>query len=166
MHWYALHSHPRKEEILYRQVIAGDMEAYYPFIPSNAVNPRARKFKPYFPGYLFVHVDLNVVGLTTFQYMPNANGLVIFGGEPAIVPDNLVNAIHRRVDEIVEKGGEVYVNLKPGDKVRIQSGPFADYNAIFDARLPGTTRVRVLLKMLNERILPIELGEDDITSGK
>ena len=31
------------------------------------------------------------------------------------------------------------------------------YRAIFDARLPGTERVRVLLKMLNDRYVPLEV---------
>ena len=32
------------------------------------------------------------------------------------------------------------------------------YRALFDARLPGTERVRVLLKMLNDRYVPLEVG--------
>jgi transcriptional antiterminator RfaH len=111
---------------------------------------------------MFVRADLEATGLTTFQYMPNANGLVSFGGEPAIVPDSLIRAIQKRVDEITMQGGEVYLNLKPGETVVIQSGPFAQYRAIFDERIPGTARVRVLLKMLNDRNLSLELDEDQI----
>lgn len=160
--WYALHSHPRREDALYRQAAASGIETYYPYIPAHPVNPRARKVKAYFPGYMFVRVDLQEVGLTTFQYMPNATGLVSFGGEPAMVPDSLIQAIQKCVDEITMQGGEVYLNLKPGQSVVIQSGPFAQYRAIFDERIPGTTRVRVLLKMLNDRNLSLELGEDQI----
>ncbi len=160
--WYALHSHPRKEDALYRQAKASGIETYYPYIPAHPVNPRARKIKAYFPGYMFVRVDLEAVGLPTFQYMPNATGLVSFGGEPAVVPESLIRAIQKRVDEITMQGGEVYLNLKPGESVMIQSGPFAQYRAIFDERISGTARVRVLLKMLNDRILTLELGEDQI----
>jgi transcription antitermination factor NusG len=157
--WYALHSHPRKENALYRQASASGIEAYFPYIPAHPVNPRASKIKAYFPGYMFVRVDLAEVGLTIFRYMPNATGLVSFGGEPAVVPDSLIRAIQKRVDEITMQGGEVFLNLKPGETVVIQSGPFAQYQAIFDERIPGTARVRVLLKMLNDRNLPVELDE-------
>ncbi len=157
--WYALHSHPRKEGALYRQATAAGFEAYFPYIPAHPVNPRASKIKPYFPGYMFVRANLAEVGITTFQYMPNATGLVSFGGEPAVVPDSLIRAIQKRVDEITMQGGEVFLNLKPGETVIIQSGPFAQYRAIFDERIPGTARVRVLLKMLNDRNLPLELDE-------
>ena len=66
------------------------------------------------------------------------------------------------MDEIIAHGGEFDAKLKQGDRVIIQSGPFEEYQAIFDTRLPGTTRVRVLLKMLNQRILPVELDETQI----
>jgi transcription antitermination factor NusG len=160
--WYALHSHPRKEAALYRQATAAGIETYYPYIPSHPVNPRASKIKSYFPGYLFVRVNLIEVGMAIFQYMPNASGLVSFGGEPAVVPDSLIRAIRQRVDEIYEQGGEIYATLKSGDPVIIQSGPFAQYQAVFDDRISGTARVRVLLKMLNDRILPLELDEGQI----
>ena len=160
--WYALHSHPRKELALYRQATASGIETYYPSIPAHPVNPRASKIKSYFPGYMFVRINLDEVGLATFQYMPNASGLVSFGGEPSVVPASLIRAIQQRVDEITLHGGEVFVNLKPGDTVMIQSGPFAQYQAVFDERISGTARVRVLLKMLNDRILPLELDEGQI----
>jgi transcriptional antiterminator RfaH len=35
------------------------------------VNPRARKTRPYFPGYLFVQADLAAVGLVEFRWMPH-----------------------------------------------------------------------------------------------
>jgi len=106
---------------------------------------------------MFVQADLQDVGLSTFQYMPYAIGLVCFGGEPAHVPESLILAIRRRVEEIAEVGGELFDGLKRGDQVWIQDGPFADYQAIFDARLDGGERVRVLLKMLNDRFVPVEI---------
>jgi transcriptional antiterminator RfaH len=124
---------------------------FYPRLRVNPVNPRARKVKPYFPGYLFVRVDLDSVGYSAFNWMPHTIGLVSFGGEPASVPDNLVFAIRQRVEEIAAAGGEVFDGLKKGDQVRISIGPFEGYDAIFDARLPGTERVRVLLQFLVER---------------
>ncbi len=148
--WYALRSKPRKEEVVWRQLQQKQIEVFYPRLRVNPVNPRARKVRPYFPGYLFVHVDLEVVGISTFQWLPHAYGLVRFGGEPATVPANLIHAIQRRVEQIANAGGEVLADLHPGDEVYIHSGPFAGYRAIFDTRLPGSERVRVLLQLLSE----------------
>jgi transcription antitermination factor NusG len=165
-HWYALRSKPQKEEVVSKQVYERGFEVFYPRLRVNPVNPRSRKVKPYFPGYLFVRVDIEAVGLSSFQWLPHSNGLVSFGGEPSLVPDNLIHAIMRRVKEISDAGGEVFDDLHKGDVVRIGYGPFEGYEAIFDARLPGTERVRVLLQFLSDRYVPIELDASHLEAKK
>jgi transcription antitermination factor NusG len=156
-YWYALHSHPHKEDQLWQQVIARGIGGFYPRVKVNPVNPRARKVRPYFPGYLFVNADIEAVGLSLFQWMPFSTGLVTFSGEPAVVPDPLIIALQERIDSINRAGGVKLNGLKAGDEVVIESGPFEGYEAIFDLRLPGSERVRVLLKMLNDRIIQVEI---------
>ena len=165
--WYALRSKPRKEDIVWRQVTQSGYETFYPRIRVNPVNPRSRKVQPYFPGYLFVLADLDQVGVSTFQWMPHTLGLVSFGGEPAYVPENLIIALRKRVEEIAAAGGELFDGLQPGDPVLINSGPFSGYEGIFDARLPGSERVRVLLEFLgNQRRLTVELNASQIAKLK
>ncbi len=166
LHWYALHSQPHKEDLLWQQVLSREVEGFYPRLRVHPVNPRSRKIVPYFPGYMFIHADLDVSGLSAFQYMPYGTGLVIFGGEPAIVPDALIITLRHRIGEIASAGGELFLGLSHGDPVFIQSGPFAGYEAIFDTRISGSERVRVLLKMLNSRQLPIELDAGQIQKKK
>jgi len=161
--WYALRSKPRKEEIVWRQVLSHGYETFYPRLRVQPVNPRSRKVRPYFPGYLFVHVDLEHIGSSAFQWMPHTLGLVSFGGEPALVPENLIFDIRKRIDEINKAGGEVLEGLKPGDEVRINDGPFRGYEAIFDYKLPGNERVKVLLELLgNQRRVPLEIDSGSI----
>ena len=164
--WYALRSKPRKEEVLWKQLLARDIEVFFPRIRVHPVNPRSRKLRPYFPGYMFVHVDLDEVGLSKFNWMPFAIGLVSFDGEPAVVPENLVHEVRTRVEEIAAAGGEFYDGLQPGEPVRISSGPFAGYEAIFDMRLPGSERVRVLIQMLTDRNMPVELKAGQVERKK
>ena len=160
--WYVLHSHPNKEDLLWQQLLAREIEVFYPRIQANPVNPRARKIKPYFPGYLFVCTDLEKLGLSTLQWMPYSTGLVMFGGEPSALLESIVQVIRQRVDEINTAGGEVLDALKPGDRVVIQEGPFEGYEGIFDVRLSGKERVRVLLEMLGARKVPVELKAGQI----
>jgi transcription antitermination factor NusG len=161
-HWYTLRSKPRKEEVLWKQLRSQDFEVFFPRLKVQPINPRARKLKPYFPGYMFIHVDLDEVGISTFQWMPHAIGLVAFDGVPATVPENLVHAIIKKVEQIAAAGGEVFDGLKPGDQVRISDGVFAGYEAIFDTRLPGSERVRVLIQMLSDRRLAVEMSAGQI----
>jgi transcriptional antiterminator RfaH len=98
--------------------------------------------------------------------MPFARGMVSFDAEPAPVPDPLIQAIRRRVEEVNQAGGELFSGLHKGDAIFIQEGPFAGYEAIFDVRLPGRERVRVLIKLLSERQVPVELQAGQIRQKK
>ena len=142
---------------MWKQLRARQIECFYPRARVRSVNPRARVVRPYFPGYVFICADLEQVGLSALQWMPGGAGLVAFGGQPAWVPENLIHAIRRRVGEIEAAGGETLAGLKHGDPVIIREGPFAGYQAIFDARLSGDDRVRVLLSLLSRQQLPLEL---------
>jgi transcription elongation factor/antiterminator RfaH len=161
--WYVLHSKPRKEDFLLDQLKSHGFEAYCPFLRVTTVNPRARKIRPYFPGYVFLQVDLGHNKASTLQWMPGATGFVSFDGIPARVPDGLIPTLRQRVEAVNESGGELFHELKSGDIVRIVEGPFAGYEAIFDVRLPGSERVRVLLKLLQQRRqLSLELSAGQI----
>ena len=162
--WYTLRSKPRKERALYQYICSEDVDCFYPRVRVNPVNPRARKIKPYFPGYMFVQVDLEEVGCNRFRWIPHSLGLVRFGGVPALVPENIIQGIQRTVEKINEAGGEELFHLQPGDQVTIEDGPFAGYRGVFDTRLSGTERVRVLLSMLQQsREIPVELSVGQIT---
>jgi transcription antitermination factor NusG len=157
LHWYVLRSKPHKERTLCRFVQEQGHEVFYPCIPVKPVNPRASKIRSYFPGYMFVCCDIEAVGQSTFYWMPFSQGLVCVGSEPARVHEMVIRALRTRVAEIWEVGGLVFDELKPGDRVVIQEGAFEGYEAIFDARISGSERVRVLLKMLNDRYMPLEV---------
>jgi len=165
--WYAIRSHPHKEDALFQQLLRKDFEAFYPRIRVNPVNPRARKIRPYFPGYLFINIDIEEVGISELNYMPYGTGLVSFGGEPATIPENLIHAIRQRVQDIEQAGGELFDQLNSGDPVRIEYGPFEGYEAIFDTRISGTQRVKVLLQLINSRgSLPVEMDAGNIKKLK
>ncbi len=166
-HWYALRSKPRQEYSLYNYICSQDVECYYPRIRVNPVNPRSQKVKPYFPGYMFVQSDLDQVGNNRFRWLPHSLGLVCFGNVPAEVPENLIQAIKRAVSQIQDAGGETLHGLNPGDRVLIEDGPFQGYFGVFDTRLSGSDRVRVLLTMLQGgREVPVELKIGQISKEK
>lgn len=164
--WYVIRSKPNKEDFLARQLSAYGIKVYYPCVRVNPVNPRARKLKAYFPGYLFVQVDLETVSISTLHWMPGAVNLVSFDGLPASVPETLISAIERQVDHINTSQKNMLLGLKPGDAVSIQDGPFAGYEAIFDGQISGRERVRVLLTFLQNRQIPVEVRQNQIVRTK
>jgi transcription antitermination factor NusG len=164
--WYALRSKANKEDFLANQLQAGGFDTYYPRLRVSVVNPRARKVRPYFPGYLFVHVDLDKVSLSDLKWMPGGTGIVSYGGEPAVVPDALISTLQRHVEELNASNRPSISGLKPGDTVILQAGPFAGYEAIFDGRISGQDRVRVLLNFLQKRQVPLEVESQNIKREK
>jgi len=159
LQWYVLQSKPNKEMTLWRELIARGFECFYPRLHVCPVNPHSRKIRPYFPGYLFLQTDIEQVGISTFQWLPFACGLLSFDGAPATVPHHLIQAIRRHVEEMNVAGGSnrQIADLKQGDVVIIRGGPFQGREAIFDARLPGRDRVRVLLNFLQVRQVNLKL---------
>jgi transcription antitermination factor NusG len=164
--WYVMHSKHRNEDLLWQQLCNRNLEVYYPCICTRSAKPRTRKVKPYFPGYLFVHADLELVGTSTLQWIPGAIGLVTFGGTPASVPDGLLQRIRQHVDEMNSAEGQLLESLKPGDEVVIRSGPFDGYDAIFCAHLNDSERAQVLLKVLQGKTLRIDLPLSELTVAK
>jgi len=155
--WYVLRSKPNREEFLEGQLFARGIETYYPRLKAHPVNPRARKFKPYFPGYIFVRVDLEKTLASNLERIPGTANLVTFGGETPVIPGYLMDAIRFKVDKVNATGDLSELVIKPGATVRIERGPFEGYEGIVDVRIPGKERVRILLNFLQNRKLAVEL---------
>jgi transcriptional antiterminator RfaH len=166
MRWYAIQSKNQKEQLLCEQLRLREIELFFPQICVEPVNPRTRKLRPYFPGYVFGYVDLEQVGRSLLKWIPGAVGIVNFGGEPAAVSDLLIANIRKHLEMTNASVGQLSRGFQPGDIVNVNWGPFAGYEVIFDASLPGRDRVRVLLKMLENKQIHVELPADQITLKK
>jgi len=164
--WYALRSKPNKENFLAQQLESSGIDVFFPYIRVTPINPRSRKIRPYFPNYLFAHVDLDVVKASVLRWMPGASGIVSFDGYPASVPDLLIDTIRRQIEDLTVSERKLKNDIKPGDRVVIQDGPFTGYNAIFDVELSGRDRVRVLLDFLEKRQVPLDLNGRQIRRKK
>ncbi len=164
--WYAIRSKPNKENFLAQQLESTGIDVFFPYIRVTPVNPRSRKIRPYFPNYLFARIDLDVVKASILRWMPGTSGIVSFDGVPASVPELLIDTIRRQIDYLAVFEQQLKDDIKPGDLVVIQEGPFAGYNAIFDIGVSGKDRVRVLLDFLQKRQVPLELEKRQIRRAK
>lgn len=174
LNWHVVHVKPHKERQVMFHLRQHQVENYLPLIHVNPVNPRAAKVRPLFPCYIFVKFDPEATGLGVLQWTPGVRRLLEFGGQLAVIPDSALIEIQRRVGEITASGGLALDGLKQGEPVRIVNGPFEGYEAIFDSRLPGTERVRVLLEWIQQnqrhrgspQLVPMELSASSIAKIK
>ena len=157
-HWYVMHSKPQKEVFLRERLRLQRIEVYLPLLRLQPVNPRARKEQPFFPGYLFVHVDLEELSISELRGIPGSIGIVSYGGEPAAVGEALIRTLQKQVEDLNDSVIGALDRFSAGDRVVISEGPFASYKAMFDCRVSGPDRVRVLLELLQGQQIRVELS--------
>lgn len=172
--WYVFHTKPHKERQVAAQLHQRHYDVFLPLTHFHRSQARVARERPYFPCYLFARIDLAAVGPSAVQWLPGLRQLVHFGGQPAILPDHCILELQRHLSHICAAGGLRPGGLDHGALVRIVSGPFAGYEGLFDRRLNGTERVRVLLDWVTDthqqqtraapgpRPLPVELSMDHI----
>jgi len=81
--WYVIYTKPCREMQVCRYFQSHSFEVFYPTIKVKPADPRSLSTCPYFPRYLFLHVNLDEIGISIIQWVPGAVGLVRFGGQPA-----------------------------------------------------------------------------------
>lgn len=161
--WYVLHVKPHKERSVHRQLsLREEMDVFFPSVRVKPVNPRAAKVRPYFPGYMFVQFDLEELGSDALEWTPGARGLVRFGGEPALVPENLIQELKSHLAALAMLDPAAGPQYEKGDRVRIVSGLFEGYEALFDMRLADGDRVQILLKYLSEQYRRVKIDSSSI----
>jgi transcription antitermination factor NusG len=164
--WYALRSKPNKEDVLYRLCLSRDFTIYFPRLRVKPVDPRSRVIKPMFPGYMFIHEDVQKRGISAFQWLPYSNGLVTFGGVPGEVPSPFISSLQERVRRLNQEAHDPLRGWHRGDEVVVRSGPFAGYEGIYDSRLSGKDRVRILLNLLNDHWTKVEIEHSSLEKRK
>jgi transcriptional antiterminator RfaH len=165
--WYVLHVKPHKERAVDNQLSTLEgVEHFFPSIRVTPKNPRAARVRPYFPGYLFVRLDLEALGTDALQWTPGVRGLVRFGDEPAPVPDHLVQELRKFLAELAKLGPDAGRQFKKGERVRVVSGPLEGLEGLFDMQLADGERVQILLTYLNDRYQRVKLDSSAIEKLK
>ncbi len=154
--WYLLHTNYRKEELVASQLHAHEVEVFFPTVQIKRGYNRGTREEALFPHYLFVKADLLSPYVPNLRLLPGVRTLVHFAGQPAVVADDVVDHIRRRVE--ANKASTTLADhlYKPGQTVHIRTGPFAGLDAVFQCGLKGTERAQVLLEVLG-RLTRLEL---------
>lgn len=159
--WYALRTKPHKERSVEQLLLSKDIEAFLPLLHIKPVNPRSKKWKPFFPGYLFIYSTPEEMMEKQIKWVQGTLGLVLYGEIPAIVPDEFIKALTDQLSKIQVAGG-YSKNFDIGDRVRITSGPLEGYDAIFDVALDSKDRVQVLLSLMGSHTQKIQLDASSL----
>jgi len=158
-HWYALYTKPQMEQRVSAILQTKGMETYLPTIPVYKGRRRTEKSRAFFSCYLFARMDLSIVGYSSIAWTPGLRKIVSFGGQPAVVRDEVIETIRHRLERMEISGYPVAHGFKSGDRVLIKSGPLRDLEAVFDKSLSSSDRARVLVDILG-RLTACEMKLD------
>lgn len=119
--WYAVYTKSRHEKAVHRSLQGKGIDSFLPLcqVLSRWKDRRVWVEKPLFPGYLFVDLlreDLGLVRTTrgVVQVVDNGDG-------PSRVPEEQVEAVRRLVEKRVPMDPWPY--LQRGKRVRVMCGP-------------------------------------------
>ena len=117
---------------------------------------KRRSERKFFPGYVLVQMEMDESSWHLVKEVPKVLGFI--GGStdrPAPITDEEATAILDRVQEGVDKP-RPKVLFEPGEVVRVNDGPFNDFNGVVENVNYDKNKIRVAVQILG-RSTPVEL---------
>jgi len=106
-----------------------------------------------FPGYILVQLIMGEDSWYVVRNTPGVTGFVGMGTEPTPLRKDEVDKIMNRMEA---EAPTVKFSFRPGEKVRIRSGPFSDFIGTVDEIDIERAKVKVLVSFFG-RETPVEL---------
>jgi transcriptional antiterminator RfaH len=154
MNWFAIHSKRFREVLASASVGALGCEVFLPMAKVDLARCAVIKAdsKPLFPSYFFARFD-PAVSLDAVECARDVLYVLKAGSYPVPVEDGILVVIQSRA----EADGLIRLHrpdIKPGDRVSIEEGPFAGMMGQVEAELDDSRRVAILLETLwNARVV-------------
>lgn len=144
--WYLVQSKPRNETRALENLLRQGYQTYLPLIEVERLQrgKLIKKMEPLFPRYLFLHLEEGNDNWGPIRSTFGVAGMVRFGQAYAMVPDEVIEAIRERTQEVKKS------LFQSGDTVRIVSGPLVGLEGVFEIA-DGEQRSFVLLEFMQKQ---------------
>ena len=162
--WYAVCCKPRQEAVAEANLLRQDFHTYLPRI---RIRQRRRgqwldAVEVLFPRYIFIRIDPLLRSTATVRSTRGVVGMVRFGGQPAVVPDAVMDALREREDAASGLHQDKRPLFNAGEAIKLVDGPLAGMQGVF-TQTDGDKRVIVLLELLG-KVNKVTLSRDWIAS--
>jgi len=149
--WYAVCCKPRQEAVAEENLLRQGFQVYLPRIRMRQRRRGAwiDAVEVLFPRYIFIRIDPKRRSTASVRSTRGAVGMVRFGGQPAVVPDAVMDALREREDAASGMHEDKRPLFNAGDAVKLVDGPLAGMEAVFTEQ-DGDKRVIVLLELLGK----------------
>ena len=123
-----------------------------------------RSERKFFPGYVLVEMEMDDESWHLVKDTPRVMGFI--GGtadRPAPITEKEANEILQRVEDSSDKP-KPKVLFEPGEVIRVNDGPFADFNGVVEKVDYEKNRVRVSVLIFG-RSTPVDLEFSQVEKG-
>ena len=115
--------------------------------------------KRVFPGYVIVNMIMNEDSWYVVHHTPGVTGFVGSGTKPIPLQDAEINKILTQMGLMGKKPR--IINIEIGENIRVNSGPFENFEGVVKELLLDRGKVRVNISMFG-RETPVELDYEQI----
>lgn len=149
--WYAVCCKPRQEAVAEENLLR---QGFHVHLPRIRIRQRRRgqwidAVEVLFPRYIFIRVDPARRSTASIRSTRGVVGLVRFGGQPAVVPDAVMDALRQREDAASGLHEDKRPLFNEGEAIKLVDGPLAGMEGVF-TQIDGDKRVIVLLELLGK----------------
>ncbi len=175
LRWYVIHAYSGFENYVVRalneRIKLAHVEDHFGeiIVPTEEViemraGQKRKSERKFFPGYVLVQMDMNDTTWHLVRDVPRVLGFIGgTSGKPSPISDKEANSILQRVEE-GENKPTPKVLFEPGEVVRVNDGPFADFNGVVEDVNNVKTRLRVSVSIFG-RSTPVELEFGQVEKG-
>ena len=154
--WYVIHTKPGNEDRVKINLHNQEIETFSPLLETyQYCNGRMiQKIKPLFPNYIFAKLDLEL-HYYKVKWTRGVNRILGSGTEPVPISARVIQAIKELSgeDNLVKLEDE----LRDGDTVQVNSGPFKNLRGVFQRMMSSKGRVRILLSLIGVDV-PVQIS--------
>lgn len=175
LRWYVVHAYSGFEQQVIRsleeRIKLRSMEDKFGqiLVPTEEVvemrdGQKRKSSRKFFPGYVLIQMDMDDDSWHLVKDAPKVMGFI--GGtsdKPAAITEKEADAILNRVQEGAEKP-RPKVLFEPGEVVRINDGPFNDFNGVVEEVDYDKSRLRVEVSIFG-RSTPVDLEFSQVEKG-
>ena len=124
-------------------------------------NKKVTAERRFMPGYVLVHMEMSDEGYHLINSINRVTGFLGPQGKPMPMRDAEVQAILGRVQE-GEEAPRTLINFEIGEKVKVNDGPFEDFDGLVEEVDEENQRLKVTVSIFG-RATPVELEYTQVT---
>jgi transcriptional antiterminator RfaH len=159
--WHVIYTRPRGESLALQHLEHQGFAAYLPRHRKQRRHARRADWitAPLFPRYMFVFIDVAAARWRSIRSTIGVSDIICQGDRPLPIMPGVVEEIIERENEEGLVCAAPNLNLRKGDKVRVERDSLCDQVGLFET-MADKDRVIILLNLLGRQVRALVPAKD------